>query len=236
MQNYEIVVMIGNEKYERLMMDRQEAEVRLKEIFGYDHFHDEQWKAIDRILQGERILMIERTGFGKSLCYQFPATQFSGVTVVFSPLIALMRDQVRSLCNKGITAAYINSEQSPEEKQSVIEKAINNELKLLYIAPERQDNDEWIEATRRLKLSMIVIDEAHTISTWGHDFRPSFRRIINLVKLLPQNMPILAVTATATKKVQEDIERQIGGRLTTIRGSLVRPNFRLYVIRVSSED
>lgn len=218
------------------LMTRQTAESKLKQLFGIDHFYDEQWRAIERILRGERILMIERTGFGKSLCYQFPATQFKGVTVIFSPLIALMRDQVRNLCKRGIPAAYINSEQSYEENQEAIQKALNNEIKILYIAPERQENDEWIEATRQIKLSMIVIDEAHTISTWGHDFRPSFRRIINLVQLLPKNLPILATTATATKRVQHDIEQQIGGELMTIRGNLVRPNFALQVIKVQSED
>lgn len=220
----------------RYIISRQEAEIRLKKIFDLDHFYDEQWCAIERILSGERILMIERTGFGKSLCYQFPAILFEGVTVVFSPLIALMRDQVRSLCQRGISAAYINSEQSHDENMEAIQRALNNEIKILYIAPERQENKEWIEATRHIKLSMVVIDEAHTISTWGHDFRPSFRRIISLVQLLPVNLPILATTATATKRVQNDIEQQIGDRLTTIRGNLARPNFYMQVIRVQSED
>ncbi len=188
------------------------------------------------ILTGKRVLMIERTGFGKSLCYQFPACLFPGMTVVFSPLIALMRDQVNSLIQKGIKAAYINSEQSHEENDNVIEQAISGKVKILYIAPERQENEHWIEAVRQMNLSMIVIDEAHTISTWGHDFRPAFRRIINLVQLLPAHMPVLATTATATKRVQHDIEQQIGGKLTTIRGSLFRSNFRLRVIRVKSED
>ena len=219
-----------------MRMDRLEHEQNLKRFFGIDHFYDEQWDAIESILSGERILMIQRTGFGKSLCYQYPATQFSGVTVIFSPLIALMRDQVKSLNRKGISASYINSEQSPEENSATIQAALNGEIKILYIAPERQENQEWIEATRRMKLSMVVIDEAHTISVWGHDFRPAFRRIINLVKLLPQDLPVLATTATATKRVQNDIERQIGGKLTTIRGSLVRSNFNLYVIKVQSDD
>ena len=217
-------------------MNRIEAERRLKQIFGIEHFYDEQWKAIERILKGERILMIERTGFGKSLCYQFPATQFDGITVIFSPLIALMRDQVRSLSKIGIPAAYINSEQSPEDNTKVISDALKGLIKILYIAPERQENQEWIEATRKMDLSMVVIDEAHTISTWGHDFRPAFRRIINLVQLLPAKLPVLATTATATIKVQHDIEKQIGGNLITIRGSLVRSNFYLQVIRVKSED
>lgn len=219
-----------------MSIDRTEHEKNLKRIFGIDRFYDEQWDAIRRILSGERILMIQRTGFGKSLCYQYPATQFSGLTVIFSPLIALMRDQVKSLNSKGISARYINSEQSPEENSATIQAALNGEIKILYIAPERQENQEWIEATRRMNLSMVVIDEAHTISVWGHDFRPAFRRIINLVKLLPQDLPVLATTATATKRVQNDIEKQIGGQLTTIRGSLVRSNFNLYVIRVQSDD
>lgn len=217
-------------------MNRAEAEIKLKNIFGLEHFYDEQWNAIERILRGERILMIERTGFGKSLCYQFPATQFDGVTVIFSPLIALMRNQVKALYRRGISAAYINSEQSYEENKEVIRRTLNNEIKILYVAPERQDNGEWIEATRQLKLSMVVIDEAHTISTWGHDFRPSFRRIINLVQLLPKGLPILATTATATKRVQNDIEQQMGGQLITIRGNLARPNLALQVIKVQSEE
>lgn len=217
-------------------LTRNEAEKRLKELFKIDHFYDEQWTAIDRIMRGERVLMIERTGFGKSLCYQFPATQFNGVTVIFSPLIALMRDQVRSLNEKGISAAYINSEQARNENSAIIRRAQEGKIKILYIAPERQEDREWIEAAKSLKLSMVVIDEAHTISTWGHDFRPAFRRIIDLVQLLPNELPVLAVTATATKRVQKDIEKQIGGKLSTIRGDLARPNLCLRVLRVQSED
>ena len=219
-----------------VLMTRVEAEKKLKAIFGIDHFYDEQWEAIDRILHGERILMIQRTGFGKSLCYQFPAVLFSGITIIFSPLIALMRDQVRCLNKKGISAAYINSEQSMEDNALVIADALNGKIKILYIAPERQENQKWIEATKTMNISMVVIDEAHTISTWGHDFRPAFRRIINLVQLLPKGLPVLAVTATATKRVQKDIEEQIGGCLTTIRGRLSRGNLYLQVIKVNSED
>ncbi len=217
-------------------LTRFEAENRLHEIFGIAHFYDEQWFAIDKILRGNRILMIQRTGFGKSLCYQFPATQFPGITIIFSPLIAVMRDQVKNLNARGIAARYINSEQTIEENTEAINDAINGKVKILYIAPERQENHEWLEATRKMNLSMVVIDEAHTISVWGHDFRPAFRRIVNLVQLLPRHLPILATTATATQHVQEDIEQQIGGNLTTIRGNLQRSNFQLYVVRVQSED
>jgi ATP-dependent DNA helicase RecQ len=217
-------------------MLRNEAETKLKEIFGLRHFYNEQWKTIEKLLNGERILLIEKTGYGKSLCYQFPATQFEGVTVIFSPLIALMRDQVNNLNSLGIPAKYINSEQTPEENNLAIQEAIDGKLKILYIAPERQENQEWIEATRNMDISMIVIDEAHTISVWGHDFRPAFRRIVNLVNLLPKELPVLATTATATKRVQSDIEKQISGNLTTIRGHLLRDNFHLFVIETKSED
>lgn len=220
-----------------ILMTRTQAEQRLKETFGIDHFYDEQWKAIDALLHGKRILMIERTGFGKSLCYQFPATLFPGVTVVFSPLIALMRDQVASLERKGIPARCINSEEASEDNDAAINDALNGRVKILYIAPERQENSAWTEAVKQIKLSMVVVDEAHTISQWGHDFRPAFRRIKNLVRnYLPQDMPILATTATATERVQKDIEEQLGGHLTTIRGNLMRENFRLHVINVNSED
>ncbi|MDX9923259.1 MAG: RecQ family ATP-dependent DNA helicase [Ignavibacteriaceae bacterium] len=217
-------------------MTRKEAEIKLKSIFGFEKFYDEQWKTIDLLLKGNRVLLIEKTGFGKSLCYQFPAIIFEGLTIIFSPLIALMRDQVRSLNEKGIQSRFINSEQSPEENKTVIQEALAGKIKILYIAPERQENQEWIEATRSMKLSMIVIDEAHTISIWGHDFRPAFRRIINLVELLPKGLPVLATTATATKIVEADVQTQIGNNVTTIRGNLMRENFNLFVIEVRSED
>jgi ATP-dependent DNA helicase RecQ len=218
------------------MTQREELEIELKRTFKLDKFYDEQWETIKRILKGERVLLIEKTGFGKSLCFQFPATTFKGTTVIFSPLIALMRDQVKKLNSLGIPAKCINSEQTPEENAQIIDDAKQRKLKILYIAPERQENSEWIEATRQMDLSMVVIDEAHCISVWGHDFRPAFRRIINLVKLLPVGLPVLATTATATKRVEADIASQIGGNISVIRGNLLRENFNLYVIKVSSED
>ena len=217
-------------------MTRNEAEIILKNRFGLEKFYDKQWEAIERIFKGERVLLIERTGFGKSLCFQFPATVFDGTTVIFSPLIALMRDQVKKLNSLNISAKCINSEQTPEENTKIITEAKSGKLKILYIAPERQDNEEWMEAVRHMHLSMIVIDEAHCISVWGHDFRPAFRRIINLVKLLPRGLPVLATTATATKKVEKDIENQIGDKVTVIRGNLLRENFQLYAVKVNTED
>lgn len=217
-------------------MNRQEAETILLRIFKLPKFYDEQWLTIDKILQGEKVLLIEKTGFGKSLCFQFPATIFKGTTIIFSPLIALMRDQVKKLTALGIEAKCINSEQSPDENSQIINEAIQGKIKILYIAPERQENSEWLEATRQMNLSMVVVDEAHCISVWGHDFRPAFKRIINLVKLLPKGLPVLATTATATKRVELDIAQQIGNNIMTIRGNLMRDNFKLFVIKVATED
>ncbi|MDR2127343.1 MAG: RecQ family ATP-dependent DNA helicase [Prevotellaceae bacterium] len=217
-------------------MNRQQAELLLQQNFKLPKFYDEQWKTIDRVLNGGRVLLIEKTGFGKSLCFQFPATVFNGTTVIFSPLIALMRDQEKKLQSLGIAAKCINSEQTPEENSQIIEEAKRGKIKILYIAPERQENNEWIEATRQMHLSMVVVDEAHCISVWGHDFRPAFKRIINLVKLLPKGLPVLATTATATKRVEQDIAQQIGGGITILRGNLMRENFKLFVAKVNSED
>ncbi|MDR0603841.1 MAG: RecQ family ATP-dependent DNA helicase [Bacteroidales bacterium] len=217
-------------------MTRQEAELILQKTFGLSEFYDEQWQTIDKILQGKRILLIEKTGFGKSLCFQFPAIVFSGMTVIFSPLIALMRDQVKKLQSLGITAKCINSEQSQKENAQTIADAKQGKIKILYIAPERQEDSRWIEAIRKMNLSMVVVDEAHCISVWGHDFRPAFKRIINLVKLLPKGLPVFAATATATKRVEKDIATQIGEDIMVIRGNLMRDNFRLFVIKVRSES
>jgi ATP-dependent DNA helicase RecQ len=219
-----------------MLMTRPEAEKLLKNKFGIEHFHQRQWETIEKLLNGEKVLLIEKTGFGKSLCYQFTAIMLEGITVIFSPLIALMRDQVKKLNSLGIAARCINSGQTAEENREVIESAKAGKLKILYIAPERQENDEWIEAARHMKLSMVVIDEAHCISVWGHDFRPAFRRILDLVKLLPKDLPVLAATATATKRVEADIAAQIGGNVSILRGGLLRENLRLFVIKVNSED
>jgi ATP-dependent DNA helicase RecQ len=216
-------------------MHRSQAQLKLKQTFGHNSFREGQWETIEKVLHGKRVLLIEKTGFGKSLCYQFPATHLPGLTVIFSPLIALMRDQVNKLQSLGIAAACINSEQEEEENERVLERAKRGQLKILYIAPERQENQAWIDAVRQMTLSMVVIDEAHCISTWGHDFRPSFRRIVNLVRLLPAHMPVLATTATATAKVQEDIVRQIGKPIEVVRGDLMRPNFDLSVVKVNNE-
>jgi len=217
-------------------MTRQEAETILQRTFKLPKFYDEQWLTIDKILKGEKVLLIEKTGFGKSLCFQFPATVFNGTTVIFSPLIALMRDQVKKMNELGISARCINSNQTPEENTQIINDAKEGKVKIIYIHPQRIENAEWMQAAGQMKISMVVVDEAHCISMWGHDFIPAYRRIINLVNLLPKEFPVLATTATATKRVEKDVAEQIGGNLTIIRGNLMRENFKLFVIKVNSED
>ena len=219
-------------------MTKQQAEYRLQSIFRFNQFHNDQWIVIDKILQGQRVLLIEKTGFGKSLCFQFPATQFEGTTIIFSPLIALMRDQVQKMNELGISANFISSQHTEEENSKTIDDALNGKLKLLYIHPARMENVKWLETVRdkNFKISMVVVDEAHCISTWGHDFIPSYRKIVNLVNLLPLNFPVLATTATATKRVEDDIKAQIGKNIVSIRGNLLRENLNLFVITVQSED
>lgn len=217
-------------------LSRYDAEQILKQRFGIGRFYDEQWESISALLRGERILLIQKTGYGKSLCFQFPALLFDGLTVVFSPLIALMRDQVMRLQSLGIAAKCINFQQTWEENRSIIEEAKQGLIKILYIAPEQQESSLWQDSVRHLNLSMVVVDEAHCISMWGHDFRPAYRRIIDLVNLLPKSMPIIAATATATKRVEKDVAAQLAGKIRIIRGNLARENFRLYVVDVKSDD
>jgi ATP-dependent DNA helicase RecQ len=218
-------------------MTREEAEEILQSRFGLPFFYEEQWEAISKLLKGERILMIQRTGFGKSLVFQFTGMLLQGTTVIFSPLIALMREQVNKLRELKLPAAYLNSTLTPEEKAEVLQNAEKGKYKLLYIAPERQEDEQWQQVVQRMRLGMVVVDEAHCISTWGHDFRPSYRRIVNVVKQLQQDFPVLACTATATLRVQQDIEAQFdNSRLTVLRGHLSRQNFELNVIFCNNQE
>ncbi len=208
---------------------------RLQQVFGFAEFRPGQREAILAVLNGERLLLIQPTGWGKSLVYQMVALEV-GLTLVFSPLRALMRDQVRQANERfGIRADTLNSDMSEEEQRAVLERAVLGKLQLLYIAPERLENALWQVFLPRLPIKAVVVDEAHCVSVWGHDFRPEYRRIVNLLKLLPPDTPALAVTATATKRVEEDIRHQFGETLKVLRGNLLRPNFRLFVQRVSGE-
>lgn len=180
----------------------------LKKYFGYDEFRPIQLDVIKNVLQKRDSLVLMPTGGGKSLCYQIPALKLEGLTIVISPLISLMKDQVDNLKAKGISAEYINSTLSFSEIEEIKKKIKEKETKILYIAPERLALEEFKIFLTTLQISLIAIDEAHCISEWGHDFRKDYRNLKFLKKIF-QNVPIIALTATATLKVREDLLKQL---------------------------
>lgn len=182
----------------------------LKFLFGYDEFRPGQKAIIDEIIKGQDILAVMPTGAGKSLCYQIPAVMLSGITLVISPLISLMQDQVKALNEAGIAAAYINSSLSEREYFETINQVKNGKYKIIYVAPERLINDRFLEIAKNIDISMITVDEAHCISQWGQDFRPSYMNIAIFVGQLNVRPIISAFTATATKEVREDIICSLG--------------------------
>ena len=177
----------------------------LKEYYGYDSFRERQEEIITSILEGKDVVTIMPTGGGKSICYQVPALILDGLTIVISPLISLMKDQVDNIKNMGIKSAYINSTLSESEIKSILNDVIKNEVKILYVAPERLESTEFLNFITRVKVAQIAIDEAHCISQWGHDFRSSYRRISKFIDLLVYRPIITAFTATATEEVRRDI-------------------------------
>jgi len=199
-------------------------------------FHEGQLEIIKQLTQGKRILAIQHTGWGKSLCYQMASLYYPHLTLVFSPLKALMRDQCQR-CNNvyGIPAAIVSSDLSDDENRATLEQAAAGNLKLLFLAPERLNNALWQSYMQKTRISMIVIDEAHCISLWGHDFRPDYRRIVRLVQALPERMPILALTATANQRVEDDILQQIGAKAQIMRGTMQRPNLYVNVETLSGD-
>ncbi|MBE2894641.1 DNA helicase RecQ [Spirabiliibacterium falconis] len=176
----------------------------LRQVFGYHHFRTGQENAIQATLEGRDCLLVMATGSGKSLCYQVPALCFSGLTLVISPLISLMKDQVDQLISNGVEAAFLNSSQSSDEQQQVQSNAINGTLKLLYISPEKVMTNSFYHFISQCKLSFIAIDEAHCISQWGHDFRPEYSLLGGLKISFPA-VPIMALTATADRTTRQDI-------------------------------
>ncbi|HTE01039.1 MAG TPA: DNA helicase RecQ [Mucilaginibacter sp.] len=178
----------------------------LQKYFGYSEFRHQQEAIIQHVLNGQDVLTLMPTGGGKSLCYQLPAVLMDGLTIVISPLIALMKDQVDSLNVNGIPAAFINSSQSPDEQLQITNRLKNKEIKLLYLAPERLfgSGNNLINFLKSLPVSLIAIDEAHCISHWGHDFRPEYLMLAGLKNDFP-NIPVIALTATADKLTQKDI-------------------------------
>lgn len=181
----------------------------LKDVFGYTTFRPGQEKVIDLVLKGENVLAVMPTGAGKSMCYQIPALVNSGLTLVISPLISLMKDQIDSLKQNGINAAALNSATPQEEVNPILRQAYEGKIKLLYVTPERLAMDYFRYQLNFLDISLVAVDEAHCISQWGHDFRPAYRQIMDGVKSIKSNPNILALTATATPSVQKDIAEQL---------------------------
>jgi ATP-dependent DNA helicase RecQ len=180
----------------------------LKKYFGYDEFLPLQGEVVEHVMAGKEALVLMPTGGGKSLCYQLPALELPGITIVVSPLIALMKDQVDALKENGIPAAYINSTLDLEEISQIETAARRGEIKLLYLAPERLANPRVQEFLQTLNVSLFAIDEAHCISEWGHDFRPDYRNLKALRVSFPRT-PMLALTATANLRVKEDILEEL---------------------------
>lgn len=209
----------------------------LKDYFGHDSFRDGQEQIVDALLDGRDTLCIMPTGAGKSMCYQIPALLFDGVTIVVSPLISLMKDQVGSLVQSGVPAAYINSSLSYPQFLRVLSNVEHGKYKIIYVAPERLLTDGFLDTCKKVKISMVAVDEAHCVSQWGQDFRPSYLKIISFVESLVNRPIVGAFTATATNDVKEDIKKIL--RLENpfeITTGFDRPNLFFGVIKSSSKD
>ena len=201
----------------------------LRKHFGFDNFREGQREVIDAIISGEDAVVVMPTGSGKSLCYQLPAMMLGGATLVVSPLIALMKDQVDALQSRGLPATFINSSLGEREQWARIESLRNSEFKLVYVAPERFRSSRFVSALQSVKVSLFAVDEAHCISTWGHDFRPDYLRLKNVVKSLDE-VQTLALTATATPYVRSDIIQQLGlAKPRTFVSGFDRPNLSIQV-------
>src|SRR5699024_4144550 len=187
---------------EKLMNNAREA---LQEYWGYPSFREGQDEAIASVLQRRNTMVLFPTGGGKSLCYQVPAMVFEGLTVVISPLIALMQDQVQQLNKRGISATFINSTLSSWEVEQRLVNARNGMYRLLYCSPERLKTTLWEAELPKLHIDLVAIDEAHCISEWGHDFRPSYREIRSSLESIAESTTWIALTATATPEVRKDI-------------------------------
>jgi ATP-dependent DNA helicase RecQ len=201
----------------------------LKKHFGFDSFRYPQEEIIQNVLNGNDTMAILPTGGGKSLCFQLPVLYLSGCAVVISPLISLMKDQIDGLEKKGISAALINSHQTPKNISLTMQNALSDRYDLLYIAPERLNTYGFVDFLKSLHVSMFAIDESHCISFYGHDFRPSYRQLSRL-REIKSAVPIMALTATATPKVVDDIREQLNiPRAKLFRMSFDRPNLELIV-------
>ena len=203
----------------------------LKRYWGYDAFRPKQEEIISAALAGRDTLAILPTGGGKSLCFQVPALMREGIAIVISPLIALMKDQVQNLARRGIKALAVYSGMTAREIDIALDNAIYGDYKFLYVSPERLNTPVFRTRLQKMNVSFLVVDEAHCISQWGYDFRPDYLRIAELREQIGRNVPVIALTATATPQVAEDIQEKLAFRAPNlIRASFVRPNLD-YVFR-----
>ena len=201
----------------------------LQKVFGYSEFRPGQWPVIETALEGQPVLAIMPTGGGKSLCYQLPALVKNDLTVVVSPLIALMRDQVANLAAYGVSAGTLNSGNTPEENRRVMAALHDGSLRVLYVSPERLLTADMLGRLRNLRPGRIAIDEAHCVSQWGHDFRPDYLRLSQLIEALP-DVPRMALTATADDATRRDIlDKLFGGEAKVFISGFDRPNIRLSI-------
>ena len=208
----------------------------LGERFHFPGFREGQEEIIRTLLSGRDAVVVMPTGSGKSLCYQLPALLFEGVTLVVSPLIALMKDQVDGLVVSGIPATFINSQLVPSEQIQRLREVREGRFKLVYIAPERFRNQAFMEGIRNCPIAMVAVDEAHCVSEWGHDFRPDYLRLKEAIGKVGQP-PVAALTATATPEVRRDIVLQLGLREpASFVAGFDRPNLRLQVLKAGSEE
>ena len=209
----------------------------LQHYFGYPEFRPGQENLVDGILTGRDVFGIMPTGGGKSICYQLPGLMMSGVTLVVSPLISLMHDQVMALKAAGIPGAYVNSSLSFPQLRAVYRNMLLGKYKIIYVAPERLESEGFLDAVMQMEISMVAVDEAHCISQWGQDFRPSYLRIVEFIKILPRRPVIAAFTATATERVREDVKRILGLRnpVEVVTG-FDRPNLYFEVLHPEMKE
>ena len=207
----------------------------LENFWGYNSFRDSQEEIINAVISGKDTIALLPTGGGKSLCYQLPALVLEGTCLVISPLLALMKDQVQQLKSKGIEAEYLSSELDELQEEEIYGRCIEGLTKLLYVSPERLQNKNFLERIDEIAISFIAVDEAHCISEWGQDFRPSYQNIKNFRNQF-KNVPCLALTATATPKVIEDIKVKLGfNQYLIFKKSFIRENIEIFIDELSDK-